>query len=68
MIDDELGLANTVLTNGARFYVDHAHPEYATPECSNARDLVIWDRAGERILADAAERAAGEPARRAAGS
>ena len=57
LIDDELGLANTVLTNGARFYVDHAHPEYATPECSNARDLVIWDRAGELILADAAERA-----------
>jgi len=58
MIDDELGLANTVLTNGARFYVDHAHPEYATPECTNARDLVLWDRAGERILADAAQRAA----------
>lgn len=58
MIDDELGQANTVLTNGARFYVDHAHPEYATPECSNARDLVVWDRAGERILADAAEQAA----------
>ena len=57
LIDDELGLANTVLTNGARFYVDHAHPEYATPECTNARDLVIWDRAGELILADAAERA-----------
>ncbi len=57
-VDDELGLANTVLTNGARFYVDHAHPEYATPECSNARDLVIWDKAGERILEDAARRAA----------
>jgi Pup amidohydrolase len=56
--DDELGLANTVLTNGARFYVDHAHPEYATPECSNARDLVVWDKAGERILEDAAARAA----------
>jgi Pup amidohydrolase len=56
--DDELGLANTVLTNGARFYVDHAHPEYATPECSNARDLVIWDKAGERILEVAALRAA----------
>ncbi len=55
--DDELGLANTVLTNGARFYVDHAHPEYATPECSNARDLVIWDKAGERILEDAATQA-----------
>jgi Pup amidohydrolase len=58
VVDDELGLANTVLTNGARFYVDHAHPEYATPECSNARDLVIWDKAGERILEDAAARAA----------
>ncbi|GGI04667.1 depupylase/deamidase Dop [Egicoccus halophilus] len=56
--DDELGLANTVLTNGARFYVDHAHPEYATPECANARDLVVWDKAGERILEDAARLAA----------
>jgi proteasome accessory factor PafA2 len=56
--DDELGLANTVLTNGARFYVDHAHPEYSSPECSNARDLVVWDKAGERILEDAARRAA----------
>jgi Pup amidohydrolase len=56
--DDDLGLANTVLTNGARFYVDHAHPEYSSPECSNARDLVIWDKAGERILEDAAARAA----------
>jgi Pup amidohydrolase len=55
--DDDLGLANTVLTNGARFYVDHAHPEYSSPECSNARDLVIWDKAGERILEDAAARA-----------
>ena len=55
--DEELGLANTVLTNGARFYVDHAHPEYSSPECSNARDLVIWDKAGERILEDAARRA-----------
>ena len=56
--DDELGLANTVLTNGARFYVDHAHPEYSSPEVSNARDAVVWDKAGERILEDAAQRAA----------
>ena len=56
--DEDLGLANTVLTNGARFYVDHAHPEYSSPECSNARDLVVWDKAGERILEDAAQRAA----------
>ena len=57
-LDDDLGLANTVLTNGARFYVDHAHPEYASPECSNPRDLLVWDKAGERILEDAATRAA----------
>ncbi len=55
--DDDLGLANTVLTNGARFYVDHAHPEYSSPEVSNALDAVIWDKAGERILEDAARRA-----------
>jgi len=53
---DEHGVANSVLTNGARFYVDHAHPEYASPECTNARDLVIWDRAGERILEAAGAR------------
>ncbi len=29
--EDDLGLANLILTNGARFYVDHAHPEYSTP-------------------------------------
>jgi proteasome accessory factor A len=39
-----------ILTNGARYYVDHAHPEYSTPECTNPRDLVIHDKAGERIL------------------
>ncbi|MGH3441807.1 MAG: depupylase/deamidase Dop [Nitriliruptorales bacterium] len=55
--DEDLGMANTVLTNGARFYVDHAHPEYSTPECSNPRDLVVWDKAGERILAAAAAQA-----------
>src|SRR5207248_1878457 len=32
------------------YYVDHAHPEYSTPECTNPRDLVIHDKAGERIL------------------
>src|SRR5262245_13656650 len=47
---EESRLINLILSNGARFYVDHAHPEYSTPECTNARDLVIWDKAGERIL------------------
>ena len=54
---DDIGLANSILTNGARFYVDHAHPEYSSPECSNPLDTVIWDKAGERILETAAERA-----------
>src|SRR4051794_14451190 len=48
--DEDLGLANVILPNGARYYVDHAHPEYSTPECASPRDLVIHDRAGERIL------------------
>jgi proteasome accessory factor A len=47
----ETHLVNTVLTNGARYYVDHAHPEYSTPECADARELVLADKAGERILA-----------------
>src|SRR4051812_18841965 len=46
LADDEIGLANVILTNGARLYVDHAHPEYSTPEVTNPRDAVIWDKAG----------------------
>jgi proteasome accessory factor PafA2 len=56
--DDEIGLANVILTNGARLYVDHAHPEYSTPEVTNPRDAVIWDKAGERVMAAAAAHAA----------
>jgi proteasome accessory factor A len=47
---EESRLINLILSNGARFYVDHAHPEYSSPETTNPRDLVIWDRAGERIV------------------
>jgi Pup amidohydrolase len=56
-IEDDSGLVNVILPNGSRYYVDHAHPEYSSPECSNARDLVIWDKAGERILEDSIEAA-----------
>jgi proteasome accessory factor A len=48
--DEDLGLANVILPNGARYYVDHAHPEYSTPECATPRQLVVHDKAGERIL------------------
>ncbi|HNI70567.1 MAG TPA: proteasome accessory factor PafA2 family protein, partial [Marmoricola sp.] len=54
LTDEDLGLANVILTNGARLYVDHAHPEYSTPECTNPRDVVLWDKAGEMIALDAA--------------
>jgi proteasome accessory factor PafA2 len=49
-VEEDLGLANVILPNGARYYVDHAHPEYSTPECASPRGLVIHDKAGERIL------------------
>ena len=61
LTDEDVGLANVILTNGARFYVDHAHPEYSSPEFTNPRDAVIWDKAGERIMAEAARRAAQVP-------
>ena len=57
--DEDLGLANVILPNGSRYYVDHAHPEYSTPECITPRDLVVHDKAGERIL----ERSLAEVAR-----
>ncbi|HEU4568196.1 MAG TPA: depupylase/deamidase Dop [Marmoricola sp.] len=53
LTDEDLGLANVILTNGARLYVDHAHPEYSAPECTNPLDVVAWDKAGEQIALDA---------------
>lgn len=50
---DHNRLLNKVLLNGARLYVDGAHPEYSTPECTTARDVVRYEKAGERIMAAA---------------
>src|ERR1043165_7188277 len=61
LADEDLGLANVILTNGARLYVDHAHPEYSTPEVTNPRDIVLFDKAGERVMAEASRRAATVP-------
>src|SRR5699024_3606616 len=61
LTDEDLGLANVILTNGARLYVDHAHPEYSGPECTNPRDVVVWEKAGERVMRRAAELAAQVP-------
>src|SRR6202048_4719757 len=48
--------SDLVLSNGARFYNDHAHPEYSTPECTTLGQIVAQDEAGERILAECARR------------
>jgi proteasome accessory factor A len=46
----ETHLANTVLTNGARLYVDHAHPEYSSPECATPFEATLYDQAGEEVM------------------
>src|SRR3954453_16620074 len=48
--------SDLVLSNGARFYNDHAHPEYSTPECSVLREIVAQDKAGERVLDECSRR------------
>lgn len=58
---DEVGAANMILTNGARLYVDHAHPEYSAPEVTDPLDAVIWDKAGERVMEAAARYVASVP-------
>jgi proteasome accessory factor A len=53
-------LLNKILGNGGRLYIDAGHPEYASPECTSARDLVKYERAGDRMLALTLEWAAEE--------
>ncbi len=59
--EDDPTLANVILTNGARLYVDHAHPEYSSPEVTTPRDAVRWDKAGEQIMATAVRAIAANP-------
>jgi len=61
LTDEDLGLANVILTNGARLYVDHAHPEYSGPECTDPLAAVLWDKAGERVMEEAASAASAIP-------
>ncbi|WP_235735992.1 depupylase/deamidase Dop [Nocardioides alcanivorans] len=61
LTDEDLGLANVILTNGARLYVDHAHPEYSTPEVTSPLDVVKWDKAGELVMLEASRLAAQIP-------
>ena len=45
----------TCLSSGGRLYVDHGHPEYATPECTGAAQATLADRAGDLLVARGAE-------------
>nr|WP_314326426.1 depupylase/deamidase Dop [Paenarthrobacter ilicis] len=60
---DESGslLMNMVLGNGARLYVDHAHPEYSSPEVTNPRDAVAWDAAGDLVALATVRKIAADP-------
>ncbi len=51
----ETHLVNAVLTNGARYYVDHAHPEYSSPECRTPLSATLYDRAGEQVMLQSME-------------
>ncbi|GAB3623134.1 depupylase/deamidase Dop [Mariniluteicoccus endophyticus] len=65
LTDDE-SMANLVIANGARLYVDHAHPEYSGPETTSAREAARFDAAGDRIAhlaATEASRILGQPLR-----
>ncbi len=54
--EEDAGMANVILPNGARLYVDHAHPEYSSPEVTNPLDAVRWDKAGELVMLEASRR------------
>jgi len=59
---DDPSAANVILTNGARLYVDHAHPEYSSPEVTGPLDAVRWDRAGEIVMLASVRALAQNPA------
>jgi proteasome accessory factor A len=63
LTDEDPTMANVVLTNGARLYVDHAHPEYSSPEVTTPRAAVTWDRAGELLAAEVVSMLAADPLR-----
>ena len=57
LIDPEGAVVNSVLANGARLYVDHAHPEYSAPESFDPMEAALYDKAGELVMSAAARAA-----------
>ena len=64
LTDEDLGLANVILTNGAQAVRRPRPPGVLTPEVTNPLDAVLWDKAGERVMEEAAAQAAAVPAAR----
>src|SRR3978361_2023841 len=54
--EEDAGMANVILPNGARLYVDHAHPEHSSPEVTNPLDPVRGDKAGGPAMLEAIRR------------
>ena len=50
VVDPEGAVVNAVLANGARLYVDHAHPEYSGPECYDPLEAALYDKVGEVVM------------------
>lgn len=48
--DQRFGFSGGYTFSGFRIYVDGTHPEISTPECASPRDLVCWQKAGEKII------------------
>src|SRR5213083_2722908 len=48
--DSDLHLAGEFITNGSRVYYDVGHFEVSTAETTNFHDVVVWEKAGEKIL------------------
>jgi proteasome accessory factor PafA2 len=64
VVEADTGMLNAVLPNGARLYVDHAHPEYSTPECFDPLEGALYDKSGEVVMARAAAAADLRPGER----
>jgi proteasome accessory factor A len=56
-LDPEGAVVNSVLANGARMYVDHAHPEYSSPESYDPLEAALYDKVGELVMHRAAKAA-----------
>lgn len=50
-------ITNVLADNGGRLYVDHAHPEYSSPETTDPFTAVVYDTAGDMLMRRAAARA-----------